>query len=79
MVGNEIAGGGGREKLYLTLHCHQQDSDFCSKMGSDESFFLFSFLVCLFFVFVVVVVFVFVVVVFVLFLFCFVLGGGLFF
>ena len=33
-------GGGrrGREIIYLSLHCHQQN-DFCIKMGSDESHF----------------------------------------
>ena len=29
-------GGGGREIIYLSLHCHHQN-DFCIKMGSDES------------------------------------------
>ena len=29
---------GGREIIYLSLHCHHQD-DFCIKMGSDESHF----------------------------------------
>ena len=28
--------GGGREILYLLLHCHHQN-DFCIKVGSDES------------------------------------------
>ena len=31
-------GGGGRETIYLSLHCHHQN-DFCIKMGSDESHF----------------------------------------
>ena len=31
-------GGGGREIIYLSLHCHHQN-DFCIKMGSDESYF----------------------------------------
>ena len=31
-------GGGGREIIYLSLHCHHQN-DFCIKMGSDESHF----------------------------------------
>ena len=30
--------GGGRGRLYLKLHCHQQN-DSCIKMGSDESHF----------------------------------------
>ena len=30
--------GGGRGRLYLSLHCHHQN-DFCIKMGSDESHF----------------------------------------
>ena len=29
---------GGREIIYLSLHCHHQN-DFCIKMGSDESHF----------------------------------------
>ena len=29
---------GGREIIYLSLHCHHQN-DFCTKMGSDESHF----------------------------------------
>ena len=31
-------GGGKRESIYLTLHCHRQNN-FCIKMGSDESHF----------------------------------------
>ena len=31
-------GGGGREIIYLSLHCHHQN-DSCIKMGSDESHF----------------------------------------
>ena len=31
-------GGGDREIMYLSLHCHHQN-DFCNKMGSDESHF----------------------------------------
>ena len=31
-------GGGESEIIYLSLHCHHQ-SDFCIKMGSDESHF----------------------------------------
>ena len=38
MAGTEIAGGGARGRLYLTLHCHHQ-SDSCIKMGSGESHF----------------------------------------
>ena len=30
--------GGGGGIIYLSLHCHDQ-SDFCIKMGSDESRF----------------------------------------
>ena len=30
--------GGGREIIYLSLHCHHQN-DFCIRMGSDESYF----------------------------------------
>ena len=29
---------GGREIIYLSLHCHHQN-DFCIKMGMDESHF----------------------------------------
>ena len=29
-------GGGKREIIYLSLHCHPQN-DSCIKMGSDES------------------------------------------
>ena len=36
--------GGGREIIYLSLHCrHQNDS--CIKMGSDESHFNVSLIV----------------------------------
>ena len=35
--------GGGREIIYLSLHCHHQN-DFCIKMGSDEIHFNFSLL-----------------------------------
>ena len=38
LAGTEFPGGGGRRRLYLTLHCHHQ-SDSCIKMGSDESRF----------------------------------------
>ena len=31
-------GGGGREIIYLSLHCRHQN-DFCIKVGSDESHF----------------------------------------
>ena len=31
-------GGGEREIINLSLHCHHQ-TDFCIKMGSDESHF----------------------------------------
>ena len=30
--------GGGREIIYLSLHCHHQN-DSCIKMGNDESHF----------------------------------------
>ena len=36
--------GGGREIIYLSLHCHHQN-DSCVKMGSDESRFNFSLIV----------------------------------
>ena len=36
--GMEVGDGGGREIIYLSLHCHHQN-DFCIKMGSDESHF----------------------------------------
>ena len=35
---------GGREIIYLSLHCHHQN-DFYIKMGSDESHFNVSFIV----------------------------------
>ena len=44
MAGTEIPGGGGRGRLYLTLHCHHQN-DSCIKMGSDESQFNVSLIV----------------------------------
>ena len=31
---------GGREIIYLSLHCHHQN-DSCTKMGSDESHLMF--------------------------------------
>ena len=37
-------GGGEREIIYLSLHCHHQN-DFCIKVGSDESHFNFSLIV----------------------------------
>ena len=30
---------GEREIIYLSLHCHHYQNDFCIKMGSDESHF----------------------------------------
>ena len=36
--GEANEGGGGRETIYLSLHCHHQN-DFCIKMDSDESHF----------------------------------------
>ena len=37
-------GGGGREIIYLSLHCYHQN-DSCIKMGSDESHFKVSLIV----------------------------------
>ena len=37
-------GGGEREIIYLSLHCHHQN-DFCIKVGSDESHFNVSVIV----------------------------------
>ena len=37
-------GGGGREVIYLSLHCHHQN-DSCTKMGSNESHFNVSLIV----------------------------------
>ena len=34
--GRGFGGGGKREIIYLSLHCHHQN-DSCIKMGSDES------------------------------------------
>ena len=34
----EVGGGGERDIIYLSLHCHHQN-DVCIKMGSDESHF----------------------------------------
>ena len=31
-------GRGGREIIYLSLHCHHQNN-LCIKVGSDESYF----------------------------------------
>ena len=36
LAGTEIAGGGGRGRLYLTLHCHRHN-DSCIEMGTSES------------------------------------------
>ena len=36
--GGEGCEGGGREIIYLSLHCPHQN-DFCIKVGSDESHF----------------------------------------
>ena len=33
-----MEGGGERQILYLSLHCHHQN-DFCIKTGNDESHF----------------------------------------
>ena len=40
LAGTEIPAGGGRGRLYLTLHCHHH-SDSCIRMGTDESHFTF--------------------------------------
>ena len=34
----EVGGGGEKEIIYLSLHCHRQNC-FCIKVGSDESRF----------------------------------------
>ena len=44
MGGRGYGGGGKREIIYLSLHCHHQN-DFCIKVGSDESHFNFSLIV----------------------------------
>ena len=44
MGGREYGGGGEREIIYLSLHCHHQN-DFCIKMGNDESHFNVSLIV----------------------------------
>ena len=36
----EVGGGGGREIIYLSLHCHHQN-DSCIKMGRDETILMF--------------------------------------
>ena len=36
--GSGYGGGGKREIIYLSLHCHHQN-DSCIKMGSNESHF----------------------------------------
>ena len=43
-AGTEIPGGGGRGRLYLTLHCHHQN-DSCIKTGSEDSRFKVSLIV----------------------------------
>ena len=37
-MGGRGYGGGGRDVICLSLHCHHQN-DSCVKMGSDESHF----------------------------------------
>ena len=37
-------GGGEKEIIYLSLHCHHQN-DYCIKMGSDENHFNVSLIV----------------------------------
>ena len=44
MRGRGYGGGGKREIMYLSLHCHHQN-DFCIKVGSDESHFNVSLIV----------------------------------
>ena len=39
-----MGGGGKKEIIYLSLHCHHQN-DSCIKMGSDESHFNVSLIV----------------------------------
>ena len=39
-----MGGGGGREIIYLSLHCHHQN-DSCIKMDNDESHFNVSLIV----------------------------------
>ena len=40
----EVGGGGGRQIVYLSQHCHHQ-KDSCIKMGSNESHFNVSLIV----------------------------------
>ena len=42
--GGGYGGGGKREIIYLSLHCHRQN-DFCIKVSSDESHFTVSLIV----------------------------------
>ena len=35
---------GGREIIYLSLHCHHQNN-FCIKVGSDESHLLYCYVI----------------------------------
>ena len=42
--GRGYGGGGKREIIYLSLHCHHQN-DFCIMVGSDESHFNVSLIV----------------------------------
>ena len=44
MAEAKVPGGGGRGRLYLSLHCHHQN-DFCIKVGSNEGHFNVSFIV----------------------------------
>ena len=44
LAGSGIPGGGERERLYVSLHCHHHN-DSCMKMGSDESHFNVSLIV----------------------------------
>ena len=43
-MGRGRGGGGKKEIIYLSLHCHRQD-DSCIKSGSDESHFNVSLIV----------------------------------
>ena len=42
LAGTVIPGGGGRGRLYITVHRHHQN-DFCIKMGSDYMHPLYCF------------------------------------
>ena len=44
MEGGGGVGGGKREIIYLSLHCHHQNDSSCIKMGSDKSCITVSFI-----------------------------------